>query len=104
MVFELLLPEHNGQSLYQQIYNQIREQIRSGSIKGGTRLPSVRALQLQLNISKTPIETAYQMLTTEGYAVSRPRSGLYAVVPEKPFPLLPFQRTKSYTPHQSCLR
>jgi GntR family transcriptional regulator/MocR family aminotransferase len=41
-------------------------------------------LQLQLNISKTPIETAYQMLTAEGYLVSKPRSGLYVVNPHTP--------------------
>ncbi|WP_115992932.1 PLP-dependent aminotransferase family protein [Cohnella lupini] len=83
-MFDILLPDQNEQPLYQQLYIQIREQIRNGSIADGVRLPSVRSLQLQLNISKTPIETAYQMLTAEGYAVSRPRSGLYVANPHKP--------------------
>lgn len=82
-MFDILIPDQNEQPLYQQLYIQIRDQIRNGSIADGTRLPSVRALQLHLNISKTPIETAYQMLTAEGYVVSRPRSGLYVANPHK---------------------
>lgn len=77
-MFDILLPSTSDEPLYQQIYREIRDQIRNGHIQGGTRLPSVRALQSLLNISKTPIETAYQMLTAEGYLESRPRSGLYA--------------------------
>jgi len=82
-MFDILLPEQDDRPLYQQLYMQLRDQIRSGSIANGMRLPSVRALQLQLNISKTPIETAYQMLTAEGYVESRPRSGLYVDNPLK---------------------
>jgi GntR family transcriptional regulator / MocR family aminotransferase len=67
--------------LYLQLYRYFRSMIQGGGIRGGTRLPSVRALRLQLNVSKTTIETAYQMLLAEGYAVSKPRSGLFAVHP-----------------------
>lgn len=77
-MFDILLPDQDDRPLYLQLYAQIRDQIRGGGIAVGTRLPSVRALQAQLNISKTPIETAYQMLAAEGFAVSKPRSGLYA--------------------------
>ncbi|CAM4028841.1 PLP-dependent aminotransferase family protein [Cohnella lubricantis] len=83
-MFDILLPSESGQPLYRQIYLRIREQIRQGGIPDGTRLPSIRALQSQLNISKTPIETAYQMLTAEGYVVSKPRSGLIVANPHKP--------------------
>ncbi|TLS52340.1 PLP-dependent aminotransferase family protein [Paenibacillus antri] len=77
-MFEILLPTESEMPIYRQIYRQIRELIVSGRLPDGTKLPSVRALQVQLNISKTPIETAYQMLTAEGYVVSKPRSGLFA--------------------------
>ncbi|WP_276357952.1 PLP-dependent aminotransferase family protein [Cohnella caldifontis] len=79
--FDIMLPESDGQPVYQRLYEQIRDRIRSGEIADGARLPSVRALQDQLNTSKTPIETAYQMLIAEGYVVSRPRSGLYVSNP-----------------------
>lgn len=80
-MFDILLSEQTDHPLYMQLYMQIRNQIRSGVISNGRRLPSVRSLQQHLNISKTPIETAYQMLSAEGYVVSKPRSGLYAVNP-----------------------
>lgn len=84
-MFDILLPEQSEFPLYQQLYLQLREGIRNGAIPDGQRLPSVRSLQLQLNISKTPIETAYQMLTAEGYVISKPRSGLYVMNPYKEF-------------------
>lgn len=80
-MFDILLPEQSDLPIYQQLYFQIREGIRNGTISDGQRLPSVRSLQIQLNLSKTPIETAYQMLIAEGYVISKPRSGLYVVNP-----------------------
>ncbi|MBB3111140.1 GntR family transcriptional regulator/MocR family aminotransferase [Paenibacillus phyllosphaerae] len=78
-MLNLNLASGQEQPLYLQLYQQIRNQIRSGAIAYGSRLPSIRALQNQLNISKTPIETAYQMLIAEGYAISKPRSGLFVM-------------------------
>ncbi|MFT9846715.1 MocR-like pyridoxine biosynthesis transcription factor PdxR [Aneurinibacillus sp. REN35] len=80
-MFDILLSEMDmGKNpLYMQIYKQIRDHIRKGVIPHGARLPSIRSLQTQLNISKTPIETAYHMLNMEGYVISRERSGLFAV-------------------------
>lgn len=80
-MFDILLSEADTERnpLYIQIYKQLRDHIQSGVISNGARLPSIRSLQMQLNISKTPIETAYQMLSAEGYILSRERSGYYAV-------------------------
>ncbi len=82
-MFEILLKDKSDQPIYLTLYRHIRNIIQNGIIADGIRLPSVRALQLQLNISKTPIETAYQMLISEGFVVSKPRSGLYVVNPYK---------------------
>ncbi|MFD0693944.1 PLP-dependent aminotransferase family protein [Paenibacillus sp. GCM10027628] len=82
-MFDILLSDQTHHPLYMQLYMQIRQHIRSGVIANGARLPSVRSLQLHLNISKTPIETAFQMLSAEGYVVSKPRSGLFAVNPHE---------------------
>lgn len=80
-MFDILLSDFDNSEhpLYLQIYKQFRDQILNGIIPSNTKLPSIRALQLQLNISKTPIETAYQMLSAEGFAYSKPRSGYYSV-------------------------
>ncbi|REK74429.1 PLP-dependent aminotransferase family protein [Paenibacillus paeoniae] len=86
-MIEIVISDQTDQPQYMQLYSQLRDHIRNGIIRNGTKLPSVRALQAQLNCSKTPIETAYQMLVVEGYAVSKPRSGLYAVAPHVASPL-----------------
>ncbi|HEY2421840.1 MAG TPA: PLP-dependent aminotransferase family protein [Neobacillus sp.] len=78
-MFEIQVDKQSNHPIYQTLYTQIRNQIRSGKIINGSKLPSIRALQIELNISKTPIETAYQMLIAEGYVVSKPKSGLYVV-------------------------
>jgi GntR family transcriptional regulator / MocR family aminotransferase len=81
-MFDILLSNQEAQPLYMQLYWQIRKYLREGVIPHGSKLPSVRALQKQLNISKTPIETAYGMLISEGYVQSKPRSGLYIITPQ----------------------
>lgn len=82
-MIEVVITDQTDQPQYIQLYSQLRDHIRSGMIRNGTKLPSIRSLQAQLNCSKTPIETAYQMLVAEGYVVSKPRSGLYAVAPHE---------------------
>ncbi|MET3290434.1 UNVERIFIED_CONTAM: GntR family transcriptional regulator/MocR family aminotransferase [Brevibacillus sp. OAP136] len=88
-MFDILLSTQSEQPMYIQLYRQMRNQIRNGGISPGTRLPSVRSVQLQMNISKTPIETAYQMLLAEGYVHSKPRSGLYVIDPHTDNPASP---------------
>ncbi|WP_210365999.1 PLP-dependent aminotransferase family protein [Bacillus sp. REN3] len=99
-MFEILLAteEQNDAPLYLQIYKQFRTQIRNGNISDGSRLPSIRSLQSQLNISKTPIETAYQMLIAEGYVISKDRSGLYAVNTEESPPLVKQRNSRRDSP------
>lgn len=80
-MIEISLPGNSSGPLYMQLYRHIRELIHEETLKDGTPLPSVRSLQLQTNLSKITIETAYQMLQAEGYVISKPRSGFYVVNP-----------------------
>jgi len=64
--------------LYEQLYRALKEDILSGVIVGGEKLPSKRTLAEHLNISRITVENAYHQLVTEGYLVSRPKSGYYA--------------------------
>ena len=64
--------------LYEQLYRALKEDILSGEIKGGEKLPSKRTLAEHLNISRITVENAYNQLVTEGYLVSKPKSGYYA--------------------------
>ena len=64
-------------SLYIQLYKSIRDDILSGDLKEGERLPSLRSLAKNLNISITTAQLAYNQLLVEGYIASKPQSGYY---------------------------
>lgn len=73
----------SGQPAYVQLYNYFRTLIISGSIKSGSKLPSIRGCAEHYGVSKTTVESAYVMLETEGCIYSVPQSGFYvADMPE----------------------
>jgi GntR family transcriptional regulator/MocR family aminotransferase len=55
--------------------DQLRDAIRGGTLRGGTRLPSTRALAADLKVSRGVIVGVYEQLTAEGYLESRRGSG-----------------------------
>src|SRR5262245_51649427 len=65
--------------LYQQLYIHLRRAILSGELKGGTKLPSTRALADDFNLSRTTVLNAYRQLTAEGYLESVEGSGSFVV-------------------------
>lgn len=73
------LDKHTNKPLYIQIYLYIREEIKSGRIKKGSQLPSIRSLAKNLNVSKITIDNAYQQLLVEGYIESKKGSGMYVL-------------------------
>ena len=75
-----------GIPLYEQLYRHIAAAIQSGRLAPGEKLPSKRQLCATLGISMSTVETAYSMLTAEGYLLARPRSG-YTVAPMIPLAL-----------------
>ncbi|MDX9871247.1 MAG: PLP-dependent aminotransferase family protein [Clostridia bacterium] len=76
------LDRHKNLPLYIQLYEQIKKEILTGKLEPGRKMPSIRALSLQLNISKNTVDTAYQQLLAEGYITSRPQSGYFAAAVE----------------------
>ncbi|MDF9840844.1 GntR family transcriptional regulator/MocR family aminotransferase [Paenibacillus sp. PastF-1] len=80
MLINPMLSEDRKLPYYIQLYDYFKKEILGGALPAGTRLPSIRVLAGQLNISATPVELAYQQLVSEGFIASRPRSG-YAVEP-----------------------
>jgi GntR family transcriptional regulator/MocR family aminotransferase len=64
--------------LYDQLYRHIAAAIQSGAIATGEKLPSKRQLCDLLGVSMSTVETAYAMLTAEGYLIAKPRSGYVA--------------------------
>jgi GntR family transcriptional regulator/MocR family aminotransferase len=62
--------------LHIQLYEEIKTDIVTHR-RVGDKLPSIRALAHELNVSKTTVESAYSQLYAEGYIESRERSGYY---------------------------
>lgn len=63
--------------LYIQIYKEIKNAIENGNIKENEKITSVRKLCEDLNVSKTTIENAYELLCSEGYLINIPQKGYY---------------------------
>lgn len=68
---------NNERFLYLQLYDAVKQQILSGEMKSGEKLPSLRTLSRDLDISITTAELAYNQLLVEGYIISRAKSGYY---------------------------
>ena len=64
-------------SLYIQLYRHIKSEILGGNLRIDEKLPSLRKLAQESDISVTTVSQAYNQLLTEGYIVSRPQSGYY---------------------------
>lgn len=70
--------------LYFQLYKKLSEQISQGQIPEGTRLPSVRVISNQLNISRNTVTKAYEMLQNDGFITAREKSGFFAAGRKNP--------------------
>lgn len=76
-LFASELNRQHDQPMYRQIYEKIAERIICGKLCFGEKLPSKKRLAQQLGVSVITVQTAYDMLSDEGYIQSRPRSGFY---------------------------
>lgn len=63
--------------LYETYAGEIADLIRSGVLRPGERLPSVRQAKLQRKISASTVFEAYSLLEARGQIHCRPRSGYY---------------------------
>ena len=61
--------------IYRQVYEAFRDAIMDGRLRAGERIPSTRALALELSVSRIPVLNAYAQLLAEGYFESRTGSG-----------------------------
>lgn len=63
--------------LYQKIAASLAEQIKSGTLKTGDKMPSLRTLHQEYGVSMTTAVQSYLELEAKGMIVSRPQSGYY---------------------------
>ncbi|MCU1763072.1 PLP-dependent aminotransferase family protein [Pseudomonas sp. 14P_8.1_Bac3] len=61
--------------IYRQIYWRFRGAISDGLLAPGERIPAARALAKELGLARGTIDTAYSLLTAEGYLLSRGQAG-----------------------------
>ncbi len=73
----ILISNANPDPLYKQITDQIKNDIAGGTLKPGTKLPSVRGMAKDLNTSVITVKRAYTDLEAEGYIVTRPGLGTF---------------------------
>lgn len=63
--------------LYEQIIKEIKRNIISGEIKEKERLPSIRQLAKDLEVSVITVKKAYENLEQEKFLMSIPSQGTY---------------------------
>lgn len=80
--------------LYLRLINEIKSKIHSGEIAAGEKMPSLRKLAHDLEVSRTTAEAAYSQLVAEGYLIASPKRGYFAgsIVSRKPQKVLPPQK------------
>lgn len=73
----MLFDYNSATPLYIQLYDNIKSSIGVGERVAGEKLPSLRELASDLEISITTVSAAYNQLAVEGYIVNKPGSGYY---------------------------
>ena len=75
---------------YHEIYSRYRDNITRGVLKPGDKVPAIRVLAEELKVARKTVETAYAILTGEGYLVSQGARGTRVnpdlLLPERPAP------------------
>ena len=62
---------------YRQLAGEIEKKILEGTYQAGEKLPSIRRLHRQTNLSISTVYQAYVELENSGFVEARPKSGYY---------------------------
>ena len=71
------ISKQSGEFLYQQVIDLIQQMQRTGTLKAGDKLPSLRKLSSRLAVSVPTVKQAYMELERQGTIAARPQSGYY---------------------------
>lgn len=70
--------EHSpGKTLHSQLLNKLIADIKDGRLAPGSMLPGSRSLAEQLSVNRKTVQQVYEELETQGWLVTRPRSGTF---------------------------
>ena len=70
-------PSPHSTALYEQVADKVEKLIRSGTMRAGDRIPSVRRACAQHGVSLTTAVQAYLSLENRGLIEARPKSGFF---------------------------
>jgi GntR family transcriptional regulator len=73
----IVISPQNPDPLYKQVMDQIKDAVAGGLLKPGDRLPSIREMAKELNISEITIKRAYMDLEAEGFIFTRAGLGSF---------------------------
>ena len=76
----LILDYRDARPIYGQIKDSLRRLIVAGALGPDEKLPSIRALAMDLSINPNTIRRAYTSLEREGFIYSVPGKGSFAAV------------------------
>ena len=76
----LILDYRDARPIYGQIKDSLRRLIVAGALGPDEKLPSIRALAMDLSINPNTIRRAYTELEREGFIYSVPGKGTFAAV------------------------
>ena len=76
----LILDYRDARPIYGQIKDSLRRLIVAGALGPDEKLPSIRALAMDLSINPNTIRRAYTELEQEGFIYSVPGKGSFAAV------------------------
>ncbi len=103
MLCDFIFLDNNVKTpLYRQIYISVRRSVENGSLKKGTKMPSIRKLSSDLGVSKTTVTSAYEQLCVEGYIINKPQSGYYVEAQFDSVPIVtdnPFETAEENKPY-----
>ena len=73
----LMLDPESAVPTFLQLRAQLIDQVRSGELRPGTRIPTVRALAEELGIAPNTVAKAYRQLEEDGILQTRGRNGSF---------------------------
>ncbi len=80
----MTLNYRDSRPIYEQIQDGLRKLIVTGALRPDEKLPSVRAMAMELAINPNTIQRAYGELETEGYIYSIPGKGSFVAAVKEP--------------------
>ncbi|WP_026972074.1 PLP-dependent aminotransferase family protein [Aliagarivorans marinus] len=73
-------------TLYQQLANSLKKQIEEGFYANGQKLPSIRSMSHEREVSISTVQECYRSLEDSGYVSSKYKSGYYVVYKGQSYP------------------